>query len=328
MTEIAVVVRIDEVSIICTAGVGFFPCLFHIEALALIRGEQTERRAQFQVLVSIGNRALETQTELRTRIAVDLIAGILVIADGSVFVLQRTAQIQMRFPIECVAVERHIVVIRSSSIVIGRLSIGFFRRSGGVVDSVLVCTQRTFTRISLVPALAHISRCDTTCDRRQINREISAFVALLPVDTDRDIGVRRSQPFRNDVVVAILIVTTDGVLALERTQNGQIPGLLELPTELRSQLDVIARFLERILFLLNPRHSVVRIEVGLPSDCILVVKQVEFGVNETVHVVLTSGCPVDQTGCRCVQTHCSVKFPCFFRGCLFLCSHRQRRHQA
>ena len=319
MTEVTVVVRILEIiGVFVTglprAGTGcLLISVLQAETFALIRGEKTQRSAQFQVLVGISDTPLEAQTELGTYIAVHFLAGV-VVTVGTVCLLQFGAQILAR----CLLCFIAACLIGCFCCIVRSLCCSTLKISCRIINRVLVCAQSLLLAVAFVPCLTDIGTRDTACYRRQINREISALVALLPVNTDRHIRVGRSQPFGDNVVVTGHVVTTQSVLALETSQYGQIPVLLELPTELGCQLDIIARLLECILLLVNPGHSEIRIKVGLPCDSVLVVQQVQFGINDTVHVVLTTGSPVYQTRCGGIQTYGSVKLPCLLGVLQFL----------
>ena len=62
--------------------------------------------------------------------------------------------------------------------------------------------------ITLVPRITGICRGDTPRNRRQIDREVRSVHVGLVVNTDREVRVRRRQPFGNNRVIAVLILTS------------------------------------------------------------------------------------------------------------------------
>ena len=168
MTEITVVIRVFEiigVYITSLPASGTMICLIHIfqaKTFTLIRREQSQCRAQFEIIVSVSYSALETQTELSTSIAINLITCNIVDSVNH----SRLFCISVR-TVDHLQILAQIIISRSHCCII-------------------------FLAVFLIPCIADIGCRDTTRNRRQINREISSVITLLPVNTDRYICIRRS----------------------------------------------------------------------------------------------------------------------------------------
>ena len=262
-----------------------FVSLFDIESLALIRGKERQGRTEFEVFVGISDAALEAKTELSAEVTIYRIT-LLVIGTGTYGLLEDRTQI---------------LVVVDQALIYRLIPVG----------RVITFRHPSLFGIALVPYVSGVRRRDTSGDRRDIDGEVRSVITLLPVNTDGDVGIGRREPFRDDVVISVFVVTSQGVLALERTEHGEIPVLLELPSEFGSEFDIIAGFLEGVFFLLNPSQSEVGIEIGFPSDSIFMIQEVEFGIRDAVDIVLTTGSPVHQPGSGGIESDGTVKFPCF-----------------